>query len=259
MLQKGTIVVFDGYGSLPLYHQGADHEMHPIKPLQDFMTKKDLNEVYIWSDRKDMGPANAFAAGFCTEEYGYNPEHTCYTSNPVDFLDSLCDELDVTNNDIVFIGSDSEMLAYVEIDGDYISIQIPVFLMMHDTITVLDADSIAPKLAESKRLGFDAHGLIANFLYANPENIYIRATSKENIKTFKALAYNTKRVENIAKLHFLITNRNPLEFLDYLKDTLDVPAESIAYVPYEYNKLVAEQHIIKNDTDYMLIFDAYDL
>lgn len=262
MLQPGTIVVFNGYDSLALYHQGADHNMHPIKPLQDFMKKKDLDEIYVWSDSEDMGPANAFAEGFYTAEYGYNPNHTRYASNPIEFLNTLRDELGITNDDIVFVGNDSETLAYVEIDGDYLSASLPSFLMMDNTITVLDANSIVPELIEMKKLKRDPYWVVTGFLtHTKLENVYIRATTKEIVQIFQDIACEPEHVDT-SKLHFIVSDSNPLEFMNNLKDTLNIPAENMAYVPYNNCCHPAERtarNKIKNDTDYMLVFYAQDL
>lgn len=262
MLQSGTIVVFDGFHCLKLYHQGADHKKHAIKPLRDFMKKKDLNEVYVWADQENKNLANAFTKEFCTAAYGYHPEHTCYAANPVHFLDSLRKELGVTNDNIIFIGNDSETLTRIEIDGDYLAYPISVFLTMDNVITVLDADSIVPELVSLKRTGLDPYWLVTSFLtHTNLENVYVRATIEEIVQMFKALACEPEHVD-AEKLHFIASHRSPLEFLDYLKDTLDVPAENIVYVPANTCISFADQaahHKMENDTDYMFVFHAEDL
>lgn len=262
MLQPGTIVVFDGFHCLGLYHQGVDHKEHAIKPLRDFMKKKDLNEVYVWADREDMELANAFTKEFCTAEYGYNPEHTRYAATPVDFLNNLRDELGITNDNIIFMGNDSEMLAYIEIEGDYLAVSISDFLKMDTVLTVLDADSIVDELITLRLQGKNSFWLVTSFLtHTHLENVYIRSTTRENIKTFYTLACEEENID-FTKMHFSVSSNNPLEFLDYLKDNLDVPAENIAYVPSKNCKSPAEKAAhqkITDDTDYIMLFYAEDL
>lgn len=117
LLKSGKIIVFDGFHGLELYKSNEQHKETITKTLQDFLKKKKIEEIYVWADRKDLVLANAFTKSFT--DYGYSNKHTQYTKEPLEFLNELRNKLKITNNDIIFIGNDPEMLAYLEIEGDY--------------------------------------------------------------------------------------------------------------------------------------------
>ena len=104
ILKENNIVVFNIDALLSLF----DH--HSITKLNDskyrlapelckFLEQKNPDKIYLWSYNGKFVPI----ISYLESEYDYNPDHTYGALNPVELLDFIKNECNVSENDITFI------------------------------------------------------------------------------------------------------------------------------------------------------------
>ena len=76
-----------------------DSQYYLALELCKFLEKKNQDSLYLWTYKDTKAPI----VSYLDSEYGYNPEHTYWASNPLELLDYIRDTCQVPENKIVFV------------------------------------------------------------------------------------------------------------------------------------------------------------
>ena len=76
-----------------------DSQYYLALELCKFLEKKNQDSLYLWTYKDTKAPI----VSYLESEYGYNPEHTYWASNPLELLDYIRDTCQVPENKIVFV------------------------------------------------------------------------------------------------------------------------------------------------------------
>lgn len=138
--QPGIIVVFDVDGVLAPYEWGKNchHSMpdeewnlklangedlyrriRPVKVLQDFISQKNIDEVYVCS--KESLDELKSKTTFCVKEYGIKPEKLV-------ILDKIRDKLGVAEDQIAIVEDTVDTIDMIAERRDYKTIHVSSFL-----------------------------------------------------------------------------------------------------------------------------------
>lgn len=138
--QPGIIVVFDVDGVLAPYEWGKNchHSMpdeewnlklangedlyrriRPVKVLQDFISQKNIDEVYVCS-KAGLDELKSKTA-FCVKEYGIKPEKLV-------ILDKIRDKLGVAEDQIAIVEDTVDTIDMIAERRDYKTIHVSSFL-----------------------------------------------------------------------------------------------------------------------------------
>lgn len=138
--QPGIIVVFDVDGVLAPYEWGkkCHHSMpdeewnlklangedlyrriRPVKVLQDFISQKNIDEVYVCS-KAGLDELKSKTA-FCVKEYGIKPEKLV-------ILDKIRDKLGVAEDQIAIVEDTVDTIDMIAERRDYKTIHVSSFL-----------------------------------------------------------------------------------------------------------------------------------
>ena len=76
-----------------------DSQYYLALELCKFLEKKNQDSLYLWTYKDTKAPI----VSYLESEYGYNPEHTYWGSNPLELVDYIRDTCQVPENKIVFV------------------------------------------------------------------------------------------------------------------------------------------------------------
>lgn len=148
--QPGIIVVFDVDGVLAPYEWGKNchHSMpdeewnlklangedlyrriRPVKVLQDFISQKNIDEVYVCS-KADLDELKSKTA-FCVKEYGIKPENIYLVRQKAEklvILDKIRDKLGVAEDQIAIVEDTVDTIDMIAERCDYKTIHVSSFL-----------------------------------------------------------------------------------------------------------------------------------